>query len=354
VFHLLILGGTNFLGRHLVDAALQRRQGVTLFNRGRTNPGLFPQVEHLVGDRDGGLGVLAGRRWDAVIDTSGYVPRLVRQSAIALEAAVEHYCFVSTLSTYAKPERPGLNEAEPVATIDDPQDETVTPETYGALKAACEAAVEAVLPGRTLIIRPGLIVGPHDPSDRFGYWVARLRRGGTMLVPGNADDPMQFVDARDLADWMIRMVESKATGIYNATGPAEKLTMGGLLAAGRDAFDSVADFIWVETAFLQDQSETVPLPFWIRDPAQAGLLAMDCRRGFGAGLKFRPLAETFLDTAGWLDTRSDDYVWKTGLTPAREKALLAAWRRRQRETGAASGPRRRQDRAPTPGPLPRA
>jgi 2'-hydroxyisoflavone reductase len=150
------------------------------------------------------------------------------------------------------------------------------------------------------------------------------------------------------------MVESKVAGIYNATGPAEKLTMGDLLAAGRDALDSVADFIWVETAFLQDQSETVPLPFWIRDPAQAGLFAMDCRRGFDAGLKFRPLAETFQDTAGWLDTRSDDYIWKTGLTPAREKALLAAWRRHQRETGVASGPRRRQDRAPPPATLPRA
>jgi 2'-hydroxyisoflavone reductase len=352
VFHLLILGGTSFLGRHLVEAALQRRHAVTLFNRGRTNPGLFPQIEHLAGDRDGGLGVLAGRRWDAVIDTSGYVPRLVRQSAIALEAAVEHYCFVSTLSTYAKPERPGLNETAPVATIDDPLDETVTPETYGALKAACEAAVGAVLPGRTLIIRPGLIVGPHDPSDRFGYWVSRLRRGGTMLAPGSADAPMQLVDVRDLAEWMIRMVESNVAGIYNATGPAENLTMGGLLAAGRDALDSVANFIWVDNAFLRDQCEPVPLPFWIRDPAQAGLFAMDCRLGLGAGLKFRSLAETFLDTAGWLDTRPDDHVWKTGLTPAHEKALLTAWRRRQRSTGTIAAPRRR-DPATAPGSLPR-
>jgi 2'-hydroxyisoflavone reductase len=332
VFRLLILGGTAFLGRHLVDAALERRHAVTLFNRGRTNPGLYPMVEHIAGDRDGGLAALAGRRWDAVIDTSGYVPRLVRQSAIALEAAVEHYCFVSTISTYAKPERPGLDETAPIATLDDPLVEAVTPETYGALKGLCEAAVEGVLPGRALIIRPGLIVGPHDPSDRFGYWVARLRRGGTVLVPGRKEAPIQLIDARDLAAWMIRMVESQATGLYNATGPAEALTMGGLLDTGRQALESAAEFDWVEDDFLLGQDEAVALPFWIpaSETAQAGLLAMDCRRAIGAGLKFRPLSETYQDMAAWLDTRAPDHACKpTGPTPAREAALLAAWRKRQ-------------------------
>ncbi|MEI9985866.1 MAG: NAD-dependent epimerase/dehydratase family protein [Aliidongia sp.] len=329
MFRLLILGGTTFLGRHLVDAALERRHAVTLFNRGRTNPGLYPMAEHIAGDRDGGLGALAGRRWHAVIDTSGYVPRLVRQSAMALDAAAEHYCFVSTISTYAKPEQPGLDETAPIATIDDPLVETVTPETYGALKGACEAAVEATLPGRTLIVRPGLIVGPHDPSDRFGYWVTRLRRGGAMLAPGRAEAPMQLIDARDLSAWMIRMAESSATGIYNATGPAETLTMGALLDAGKQALGSTAKPVWVGDQFLLDQSEAVSLPFWIpaTATAQAGLLAMDCRRALGAGLKFRPLSETFEDTAAWLETRPADHAWKTGLSPARETALLAAWRK---------------------------
>lgn len=332
MFRLLILGGTTFLGRHLVDAALERRQHVTLFNRGKTNPDLFPperfpKVERLIGDRDGGLGALAGRRWDAVIDTSGYIPRLVRQSAMALEGAAAHYCFVSTLSTYAKPERAGLDESAPIATIDDPLVETVTPETYGALKGACEAAVEAVFPGRSLNLRPGLIVGPHDPSDRFTYWVARLQRGGPMLAPGREEAPMQLVDARDLAGWMIRMAESGATGTYNATGPAESLTMGGLLDAGRAALDSTASPVWVGDAFLQAQGEPVALPLWIPadNTAQAGLLAMDCRRAHGAGLKFRPLAETFQDTAAWHATRPADHDWKTGLPAARETALLAAW-----------------------------
>jgi 2'-hydroxyisoflavone reductase len=330
VFRLLILGGTVFLGRHLVDAALERRWSVSLFNRGLTHPGLYPAVEHIAGDRDGGLGALAGRRWDAVIDTSGYIPRLVRQSAIALEAAVEHYCFVSTISTYAKPERPGLDEAAPVATVDDPLVEIVTPETYGALKGACEAAVEAVLPGRTLVIRPGLIVGPHDPSDRFGYWTRRLRRGGATLVPGRTDAPMQLIDARDLADWMIRMVESKATGIYNATGPAEPLTMGGLLEAGRQALGSTAEFVWVDDGFLLDEADGRSLPLWIPagDTAQAGLLAMDCRKAIAAGLKFRPLAESFQDVAEWQETLPPDHVWKTALTPARETELLAVWQGR--------------------------
>ena len=343
MFRLLILGGTTFLGRHLVEAALERRHTVTLFNRGRTNAGLFPNVERITGDRDGGLAALAGRRWNAVIDTSGYIPRLARQSAIALEAAAEHYCFVSTISTYAKPERPGLDETAPILTIDDPLVETVTPETYGALKGACEAAIEAILPGRTLIIRPGLIVGPHDPSDRFTYWVARLKRGGAMLAPGRPDAPMQLIDVRDLACWMIRMVESSATGIFNATGPVEALTLSGLLDAGKQALHSSAKPVWVDDQFLLDQAEAVSLPFWIpaSATAQAGLLAINCAQALAAGLKFRPLAETYEDTASWLETRPADQAWKTGLTAARETALLAAWRNGHAPGSQRSAARRR-------------
>jgi len=340
VFRLLILGGTTFLGRHLVEAALERRHVVTLFNRGRTNPGLFPQVERIIGDRDGGLDALAGRRWDAVIDTSGYIPRLVRQSAIALEAATEHYCYVSTISTYAKPPPPGFDETAPIATLDDPQAEAVTPETHGALKGASETAVNAILPGRTLIIRPGLIVGPYDPSDRFGYWVARLRRGDTVLAPGRADAPIQLVDVRDLAAWMIRMVEPHATGLFNATGPAGSLTMGELLETGRQALGGTARFDWVADEFLLAQEDPVTLPFWVpTSSVKAGLLTMDCSRARAAGLKFRPLPETYQDMAAWLDTRPADHAWKTGLTATREAGLLTAWRHRQRAVNPPSASR---------------
>lgn len=350
MFRLLILGGTSFLGRHLVDAALERRHHVTLFNRGKTNPDLypperFPKVECLIGDRDGGLGVLAGRRWDAVIDTSGYIPRLVRQSAMALEGAAAHYCFVSTISTYAKPERPGLDESAPIETIDDPLVETVTPETYGALKGGCETGVEAIFPGRSLVIRPGLIVGPHESSHHFTYWVDRLGRGGPMLAPGRAEAPTQLVDGRDLAAWMIRMAESGVTGTYNATGPAENLTLGALLEAGIAVLDSSAVPVWVDDDFLSQQADPVTLPFW--NPAggrRAGLHAVDCRRALAAGLKFRPLAESFQDSAAWLATRPSDHARKVWLTPAREAALLAAWRSEQ----PAAAPRSR-GRAASPG-----
>ncbi len=206
---LLVLGGTVFLGRHLVEAATARGHSVTLFNRGQHNPELYPEVEKLRGDRDSDLSALQGRRWDAVIDTCGYLPRAVRASAELLADAVDHYTFISSISVYADFHTPAMDESAPVGTLADETVEEVTGETYGPLKALCEQAAERALPGRVLNIRPGLIVGPHDPTDRFTYWPVRVARGGEVLAPGRPHVPVQVIDGRDLAEWTVRMVEAR-------------------------------------------------------------------------------------------------------------------------------------------------
>ena len=249
---LLILGGTVFLGRHLVESALERGHTVTLFNRGQHNADLFPSVEKLRGNRDGELDVLRGRSWDAVIDTCGYFPRIVRASAEMLAHAVDHYTFISTVSVYAEVKQPSIDENAPVARIEDESVEKITEESYGALKALCEQAVERALPGRALVIRPGLIVGPHDPTDRFTYWPHRVARGGEVLAPGKATSRVQFIDVRDLAEWTMSMVEAKQTGVYNATGPAHALTMEQTLSECRKVSQSDARLTWVEEKFLLD------------------------------------------------------------------------------------------------------
>ncbi len=219
---ILVLGGTGFLGPHLVEAMQKRGHTPTLFNRGKTRPTLFPDVEKLRGDRDGGLAVLEGRRWDAVIDTSGYVPRIVRASAELLAPNVRQYVFVSSISVYTETTSPGVDESHKVATMPDPTSEVVM-EFYGALKALCEQAAEAALPDRTTVIRPGLIVGPGDPTDRFSYWPVRVAQGGEVLAPGEPSDPVQVIDVRDLADFILTTLERGHVGVHNVNGPAEPL-----------------------------------------------------------------------------------------------------------------------------------
>ena len=327
---LLILGGTVFLGRHLVEAALARGHEVTLFNRGQHNPELFPEVEKLRGDRNGDLAALVGRRWDAVIDTSGYVPRVVRASAELLAEAVEHYTFISTISVYSDFNHPTMDESAPVGRLDDPSVEQVTGETYGPLKVLCEEAAEAALPGRVLNIRPGLIVGPHDPSDRFTYWPVRVARGGDVLAPARPDRQVQIIDARDLAEWNIRMTESRRTGVFNATGPDYRLTMGAVLDACKTVSGSDARFVWVDGQFLLDAGVRpwIELPLWIpqREDESGSLLAVNCDRAFAAGLTFRPVAATTRDTLEWAATRPPDYEWRAGLPADREQEVLEAWK----------------------------
>lgn len=325
---LLILGGTAFLGRHIAEYALGRGHDVTLFNRGQRNPDLFPDVERLRGDRDGGLGALAGRRWDAAIDTSGYVPRLVRASAGLLADQVDRYIFISTISVFSDYSRVGMAEDGPIGTLADPTVEEITGETYGPLKALCEEAVEAALPGRALIIRPGLIVGPHDQSDRFTYWPSRVARGGEVLVPRSLDRTVQIVDARDLAGWTVRMAESGATGIYNATGPEQPPTMGQLFATCREVAGSRATPVVVAEDFLLERNvgPWMEVPLWMPDrPDMAGFFAIDCRKAFAAGLTFRPLAETVRDTLAWDRSRAADAPRRAGLAPEREAELLREW-----------------------------
>ena len=324
---LLILGGTRFLGRHLVEAALGRCHRVTLFNRGLSGPGLFPDVERLVGDRDGDLSALQGRRWAAAIDPCGYVPRLVRASASRLADAVDHYAFVSSISVYSEPIAPGAGEGAPVQELPDPLVEEVTGEPYGGLKVLCERAAEGAMPGRVLNVRPGLIVGPHDPTDRFTYWPRRISRGGEVLVPDNPELPVQFIDARDLAGWTIEMCEERRVGIYNATGPEYALTMGRLLEACETVSGGDAELIWVSEKLLGERGVEpfTEMPLWV--PREyAGLQTVDCGKAIEAGLSFRPVSDTIRDVLEWDRARPSEDEPGAGLRPQREWELLRAWR----------------------------
>jgi len=324
---ILIIGGTQFVGRHLAEAALARGHKLTLFNRGQRSAGLFPDAEHLRGDRDGdGLNVLRDRTWDAVIDTCGYVPRIVKQSAELLAGSVSSYVFISTISVYADFKTPGLDENSPQATMEDPSVEDINGETYGPLKVLCEQAVEAALPDRSLIIRPGFIVGPHDPTDRFTYWPHRVALGGDVLAPSTPGQPVQIIDARDLAEWTLLLMERSATGIYNATGPDYALTLDTILDTCREVSGSDAHLTWVPDAFLQDNDadSTSLLPFYT--PASAdmpGLMTASIAKAVAAGLTFRPLAETIQGTLDWDKTRPADEPRKVGLSLERERELLA-------------------------------
>jgi 2'-hydroxyisoflavone reductase len=316
---LLVLGGTKFLGRATVQAALARGHDVTLFNRGRTNPDLFPEAEHLQGDRDGDLSVLEGRTFDAVVDTSGYVPRTVRASAEAL-ADSKLYLFVSSISVYADFST-GQDETAPTAELGEHSADELREDyaNYGALKALCEHEVEAVFGFRALTVRPGLIVGPWDPTGRFTYWPHRIARGGDVLVPAPPEAKAQFIDVRDLAAWLVALCERGQTGTYNATSPGTSWRE--LVETCRDVAGSDARFVWLPGAFLAGQGvgQWMELPLWLHDLDKVGLL--DVSRGIEAGLTFRPLEETVAATLA--DAETTDTA---GLTPEREAELLNAWK----------------------------
>ncbi len=328
---LLILGGTIFLGRHLVDAALAHGHTVTLFNRGRHNADLFPEVEKLRGDRNGDLDALCGKSWDAVIDTCGYVPRMVEQSTRLLADASEQYTFVSTISVYPDAILPNADETAPVGKLPDESVEQVTGETYGPLKALCEQAVERIMPGRALVARPGLIVGPDDPTDRFTYWPHRIASGGEVLAPGKRSSRVQFIDVRDLAEWIIRMAETKSTGVFNATGPGDALTMEQLLFECVRVSQSNARLTWVEDQFLLDENvgPWIEMPLWVPEKENAGgMMEINCARAVGAGLTFRALPDTIRDTLAWSASQRATAPWRAGIQPEREAGLLAKWHQR--------------------------
>jgi 2'-hydroxyisoflavone reductase len=315
------------VGRHLVEAALARRHEVTLFNRGKSNPGLFPQVETITGDRAKDLDQLEGRLWDAAIDVVGYLPRLVRLSAESLERSVGRYVFVSSLSVYMDFKKIGIDESYPVGKIEDETIEEITGETYGPLKALCEQAVRDIYGERALIVRPGLIVGPHDPTDRFTYWPVRVSRGGEVLAPQKPEARIQFIDARDLAAFILKLTEENVSGVYNATGPAYELTMGRLLETCKQVSSSDATFQWASLEFL-NQNKIEPwsdMPAWVPDDEEGiGFARVDVSKAINAGLRFRPLEQTVRDTLEWARGRSLDHEWRAGLTAERETQVLAA------------------------------
>ena len=304
--------------------ASDRGHEVTIFTRGRTNPGLFPDAEHLIGNRDGDLHALRARTWDAVVDTCGYVPRVVRDSVELLADSVDHYTFVSSGSVYAEPMPPGYDESSPVQRLGDDRSEDVE-RNYGALKAACERVVLEAVPGRALVVRAGLIVGPHDPTGRFTYWVHRIARGGRVLAPEPRGQAVQFVDVRDLAAWMLDASEQRVAGTMNAVGPEEPRTMRSLLEGMRAAFGSSSQLVWVDESFLlqRDVNPWSNLPLWLAPGSNRELetfMTMNAERALASGLRFRPLEETVRDTL-----TDADPVPEAGLAPDRERALLDAW-----------------------------
>ena len=320
--NLLVLGGTRFVGRAMVGAALERGHRVTLFNRGETNPELFPEAEKLRGDRDGDLSTLEGREWDAVIDPSGYVPRVVRASAEHLRHATGLYVFISSISVYNDFSGPSDENAPLNRLSDDHSADELREDyaNYGALKALCEAEVRAVFEERATVVRPGLIVGPHDPTGRFTYWPHRIARGGDVLAPAPSEREVQFVDVRDLAAWIVDLCETRSGGTYNAVN--DGVPWGELLETCRDVARSDARLVWVPDEFLLEHEveQWMGLPMWIADPEWAAMHAVDVTRALAAALSFRPLAETVRATLD-LAAPTDD----AGLIPEREAELLEAW-----------------------------
>lgn len=333
---LLIIGGTRFVGRHLVTAAEGRGHEVTLFNRGKHSHGM--KVETIYGDRHTDIAKLKGRRWDAVVDTPGMLPRAVKAAAEVVSDSVDRYVFISTQNVYADVSTPGVTEDAPLAMLTSEQlaeadamhasGESSYGKLYGGLKALCEQAAEEVMPNRVLIIRPGLIVGPYDYTDRFTYWVVRVARGGEVLAPGRPDRFVQFIDVRDLAEWIVRMVERGQTGIYNANRPPKTLTMKDVLDECRAVSRSDASFTWASEEFLLQHEVAAwsEMPLWLPEeaaPHLRGFMFINCDKAVAAGLSCRALSETISHTLAWYQT--DNRELKAGLKPDKEVTLLSKW-----------------------------
>ena len=324
-----MIGGTRFIGRHVVDAALARGHEVTLFHRGRTGADLFPgdeRVERRIGDRDGDLDALADGEWDATVDTCAYVPRQVQMLADVLGERGGHHLLVSSVSAYAEPAGPGFTEDSPLVQLDDPTTEVVTGETYGGLKVLCErAAIDRHGP-RTIIVRPTYVIGPDDYTWRFPWWVARIARGGEVPVPGPADAPMQVVDVRDMAAWMVSLLEQKAEGAFHAIGVDAGFTWRALLESVAAAVGPPGTKLtWVDGAAAQ--ATGLPegaAPLWSGDESDVWILTADPARARATGLTARPLADTVRDTWAW--TLTVDQPDQPGLTAQQEAELLAASR----------------------------
>jgi 2'-hydroxyisoflavone reductase len=332
---ILILGGTRFIGVYMTECALRRGHIVTLFNRGETNPQLFPKVEKLSGDRDGQLDALRGRKWDVVIDDSGFVPRHVSLAAQLLAPNVRQYLFVSSVSVYAS-FATAPDEGSPLGKLADESVEKVDENTYGPLKALCEQAAEAALPGRVTVLRPGYIVGPNDNSDRFTYWPARAARGGEMLAPDGPGDAIQFVDVRDLARFTLDVLENNVAGTFNVVSPPGRFTMGDLLSASISCANALAKpsapprAVWVPVEFMQQHGVVLAtdMPIWnVPTGADAAFAKVNVARALQAGLTIRAIKDTVCDTLAWHLGRPapERLALKAGIDPMREHEVLVAW-----------------------------
>ena len=342
---ILVLGGTGLIGPPMVEFAVARGHEVTLFNRGRTNSHLFPGLEKLHGDRNGDLAsieaeIAAGRRWDAVIDNPASIPRWVTASAGLLADHADLYLYTSSRSAYADHSIVGADEdaplgeisAEDEAAVGEPKD--ITGDNFGPLKARCEAEARKAFSDRTIVVRPGLIVGRGDRSDRFTYWPVRVHRGGEVMAPGTPDDPVQFIDVRDLAEWYVRLVENRAVGTYNGVGPRSPMTMAGLLHGIRATVDNEISFTWVPADFLAEH-EVQPwseMTVWVPPEGEyRGFATGSIQRALATGLDFRPLADTVRATLDYWNSLPDERRAdpRAGLAPDKERRVLAAWHARE-------------------------
>lgn len=321
---ILVIGGTQFVGRALVEEAVRRHHGVTIFHRGNLEPDDLPNVEHVHGDRHRDLELLSRRWWDAVIDTHAYFPTDVREINAALGDVIGHYTLVSTNAVHPDDLPVSPNEKSPIRTPLFSETAELGRETYGALKVACEIEASSAFGERCLTIRPGYLVGPHDPTDRFTWYTRRAATGGEMLAPGPPDAPFQVLDVRDLASFMLDRIEAGDSDVYGVVGPAELTTMRDVLETADDVAGAETTFVWVSGAFLQEIGEDVWrwLPMW--DPQHPGVHTYDASKAVRAGLRRRPLSETVADTLSW-DSERGKPALRSGLPPAKERELLAAW-----------------------------
>lgn len=325
----LILGGTGFIGPHFVATLRAAGHRLTLLNRGKRNPELFPDIESLVGDRNGQMDAIKGRDWDVVIDNSGYTLKQVKLSTDILKGHARHYIFVSSISAYADLTPVGIDEDYKLATLEDPNVEEITDASYGGLKAICEKTVEQAFGENSAIIRPTYIVGPGDPTDRFTYWPVRVAKGGEMLAPGTPRDPIQFIDVRDLAEFMRGCVEQRFSGSYNACNPPGAVTMGDLLDASKRISGANTKFVWAPIEFLEKHKalEGLEVPIWSPPVGEfAGAALISSARAVAKGLRFRPLETTVRDTLAWHESRPAEQQQKlrAGFSPQREAELLQA------------------------------
>lgn len=324
---ILVLGGTGFIGPYVVRHALYRGHTVSIFTRGRSNPHLFPEVEKLVGDRDGDIEALRGKEWDAVIDNTGYVPRHVRDSCELLKGSVGRYLFTSTASVYDM-DRDTIDEDSPLLELEDPTSED-TGRDYGPLKTVCERTVQEIYGHQATVVRPHVVAGPEDPTHRFSFWPVRIDQGGEVIGPGNPNQPVNYIDVRDLAEFFVHLVERDTQGVYNGVGPsAGEVTRAQLLYGCKAVTSAEASFTWIDEEFLAANGvRRYPLLF---SPVGTfrGASRVSARRSVAAGLTHRPIAVTALDTLEWFKQAPEEITGTMQLNLERDREVLAAWHSR--------------------------